>query len=245
MGTGGEQMDLQPGNTHGFRYELRRRLGCCWLLKALGTTTMMSLFFVAYFHLLNHPGGQPYVMGATWVDELVPFEPAFFYLYASLWFYVSLVPALIGDRDTLVRYGLAIGGLCLAGLAIFLAFPTSIERDPALWADAPEFAWLADIDSAGNAFPSLHVATALFSAFWMDRLILAMRLSAVWRLFSLGWALGIVYSTLAIAQHVFWDVLGGTLLAGLGVLATTAWIQRVATAVPSEVSPGPSIARRG
>ncbi|WP_372590766.1 phosphatase PAP2 family protein [Guyparkeria sp.] len=245
METGGKQKDLQPGRALRYRRGLGRRLACCWLLKAVGTTTMMSLFFVAYFHLLNHPGGDPYVMGATWVDQLVPFQPAFFYLYASLWFYVSLVPALIGDRGTLVRYGMAIGGLCLAGLAVFLVFPTSIERDPALWAGAPEFAWLAEVDSAGNAFPSLHVATALFSAFWMDRLILAMRLPVVWRLVSLGWALGIVYSTLAIAQHVFWDVLGGTMLAAMGMLATTAWVQRAGNAVPAGASSEPSIVKRG
>ncbi|QGT78389.1 phosphatase PAP2 family protein [Guyparkeria halophila] len=188
-------------------------MACCWLLKGLGTTLMMILFFMAYFHLLAAPVTEPLVMPQTWVDRQVVFEPAFFYLYASLWVYVSLVPALMPDRATLVRYGLAIGALCLAGLAVFLAFPTSIERDPTLWAGEPAFAWLAAVDSSGNAFPSLHVATALFSAFWMDRLIRAIGMPDWWRVVSALWALGIVYSTLAIAQHVFLDVVGGVILA--------------------------------
>ena len=187
---------------------------------------MMALFFVAYFHLLDHPSGAPYVMAETWVDRAVPFQPAFFYLYASLWFYVSLVPALIGDRGTLLRFGIAIGGLCLAGLAVFYAFPTSIERDSTLWAGSPEFAWLAEVDSSGNAFPSLHVATALFSAFWMDRLLRGIGATMPWRLVSLGWALGIAYSTLAIAQHVFWDVVGGAALAAVIGGSTAAWTRQ-------------------
>lgn len=193
--------------------ELLRRLTCCWLLKGVGTTVLMTLFFIAYFHLLNSPWDEPVVMPETWVDRQVLFQPIFFYLYASLWLYVSLVPALMPDRVTLVRYGVAIVGLCLAGLAVFLVFPTSIERDPGLWAGEPAFAFLAAVDSSGNAFPSLHVATALFSAFWMDRLIRAIGMPAFWRGLSALWALGIVYSTLAIGQHVFWDVVGGVLLA--------------------------------
>ncbi len=199
--------------------ELLRRFACCWLLKGLGTTVLMTLFFIAYFYLLNAPRDEPVVMPETWIDHQVLFQPYFFYLYASLWVYVSLVPALMPDRTTLVRYGVAISVLCLAGLAVFLAFPTSIERDPGLWAGEPAFAWLAAVDSAGNAFPSLHVATALFSAFWMDRLIRAIGMPAFWRGLSALWALGIVYSTLAIGQHVVWDVVGGAMLA-----AAFAWI---------------------
>ncbi|MGM0516224.1 MAG: phosphatase PAP2 family protein [Pseudomonadota bacterium] len=213
--------------------EVVRRLACCWVLKGVGTTVMMTLFFIAYFHLLDSPLSEPWVMPETWIDRQVAFQPVFFYLYASLWLYVSLVPALMPDRSVLVRYGLAIGGLCVAGLAVFLAFPTSIERQPGLWAGQSEFAWLASVDSSGNAFPSLHVATALFSAFWMDRLIRAIGMPAIWRGVSLLWALGIVYSTLAIAQHVFLDVVGGVVLAGVFAWITSGWVALRPQAVPS------------
>lgn len=217
---GGDRVAVSGDN---WGRELIRRLACCWLLKGLGTTALMTLFFVAYFHLLNSPMDEPVVMPETWVDRQVLFEPLFFYLYASLWLYVSLVPALMPNRKTLVRYGVAIGGLCLAGLAVFLAFPTSIERDPGLWAGEPAFAWLAAVDSSGNAFPSLHVATALFSAFWMDRLIRAIGMPALWRGLSALWALGIAYSTLAIGQHVFWDVVGGAILAAAFAWLSATW----------------------
>lgn len=185
---------------------------------------MMSLFFIAYFHLLEQPGGNPMVMPASVVDRWVGFEPSFFYLYASLWLYVSLVPAIMPDRKTLVRYGIAIGLVCLAGLAVFYFYPTRIERDPALWANHPQFAWLSAVDSAGNAFPSLHVASALFSAYWLDRTIRALAMPAAVRWLSALWALGIVYSTLAIAQHVMWDVVGGIALATAGLMLTASWV---------------------
>lgn len=207
-----------------WRQELVRRLACCWLLKALGTTGMMSLFFVAYFQLLDRTTVDPTVIPVTALDHLVGFEPQFFYLYASLWVYVSLVPAIMPDRRTLVRYGLAIGAICLVGLAVFYFYPTQIERDPALWADQPEFAWLSAVDSSGNAFPSLHVATALFSAYWLDRTLRALAMPPLMRWLSGLWAMGIIYSTMAIAQHVMWDVVGGILLATTGLLLSASWV---------------------
>ena len=185
---------------------------------------MMSLFFITYFHLLDQPGGNPTVMPESVVDRWVGFEPWFFYLYASLWLYVSLVPAIMPDRKTLVRYGIAIGLVCLAGLAVFYFYPTRIERDPALWANHPQFAWLSAVDSSGNAFPSLHVASALFSAYWLDRSIRALAMPVVVRWLSALWAVGIIYSTLAIAQHVMWDVVGGVALAAFGLMLSAPWV---------------------
>lgn len=184
----------------------------------------MSLFFFGYFHLINQPTGTPTVVPASAIDHLVGFQPQFFYLYASLWLYVSLVPAIMPDRKTLVRYGIAIGLVCLAGLAVFYFYPTRIERDPSLWVNQPEFAWLSAVDSSGNAFPSLHVATALFSAYWLDRSIRALGMPLAIRWLSVVWAIGIVYSTLAIGQHVMWDVLGGVLLAMTGLMLSASWV---------------------
>ncbi|MBN2873387.1 MAG: phosphatase PAP2 family protein [Halothiobacillaceae bacterium] len=205
-----------------------RRLACCWLIKALGTTGVMGLFFVAYFRLLDRPGVHAILMPETAVDRWVSFQPAFVYLYASLWLYVSLVPALMPDRRSLVRYGIAIGLVCVAGLAVFYGFPTRIERDPGLWANQPQFAWLSAVDGSGNAFPSLHVASAVFSAYWLDRIQRALAMPMGMRLLSVAWAVGIVYSTLAIAQHVAWDVVGGVVLALVGVLASAGWVGREA-----------------
>jgi hypothetical protein len=51
------------------------------------------------------------------------------------------------------------------------------------------------------------VATAVFSAFWIDLLLRDMRAPRAWRWVSLVWVLLIVWSTLATKQHVALDAL--------------------------------------
>jgi len=75
------------------------------------------------------------------------------------------------------------------------------------------------MDASGNACPSLHVATAIFSGIWLNHLL--RRFGApLWILIcNWTWCIAIVYSTLATRQHVAVDVLAGLVL---GVLA--AWL---------------------
>jgi len=69
--------------------------------------------------------------------------------------------------------------------------------------------FLKNLDASGNACPSLHVATAVFSGMWLHRLLLRFG-APLWMLVvNGGWCAGIVYSTLAIRQHVIVDVLAG------------------------------------
>ena len=105
------------------------------------------------------------------------------------------------------------------------AFPTTVPQPqlPLDMALLPGFALLQGVDAAGNACPSLHVATALFSAFWIDRLLRHIGTPGLLRALNALWLLLIVYSTLAIKQHVALDVAGGTLLALLFVWPSMRW----------------------
>ena len=68
----------------------------------MGTTLGMMSFFAAYFWVLHHPLFPVTTMPLTAVDRLIRFRPETLPLYLSLWFYVSLVPALLIDRRELV-----------------------------------------------------------------------------------------------------------------------------------------------
>jgi len=200
------------------------------LLKSVGITAFMTLFFMAYFHLLNHPVRPVVAMPLTIVDRLVPFLPASLPLYLSLWVYVSLPPSLIVERRELERYGLAIGLVCLTGLACFLLWPTAVPRTVLDWQGFPGSDLLQGIDKAGNACPSLHVATAVFSAVWMHR-ILGQLVAPRWsKGVNLIWAAAIVLSTLSTRQHVFLDVLAGTALGLAGAALLLAWQRRADSA---------------
>ena len=158
-------------------------------------------------------------MPLTALDRVVGFYPPALVLYASLWLYVSIPPALLESRRELFDYTWAIGGVCLIGLACFLLWPTAV---PPLDFDRgrhPGFQVLQGLDAAGNACPSLHVATALFSAVWLAVLLREMRAPWIVRGANWAWGLGIVYSAMATKQHVALDVLAGAVLglAGAGL----------------------------
>jgi membrane-associated phospholipid phosphatase len=120
---------------------------------------------------------------------------------------------LFGTRKGLIAYGFAGLVLCMLGLGCFYLWPTGITRPDIDWSSYPGFQFLQHIDAAGNACPSMHVASAVFSAIWLDRILHEMRAGRALRLLSVLWCAGIVYSTLATKQHVALDALGGTALA--------------------------------
>lgn len=202
------------------------RLRVQWLSKMLGTTLGMTAFFAAYFWALNHPLGPVTVMPRTFVDRLVTFQPASLGLYLSLWFYVSLAPALVVDRRELFTYGVAAAVLSVLGLGIFVLWPTAVPPADIDWSRYPAFAFLKATDASGNACPSLHVAFAVFTAIWFARLLREIG-SARWaHVFNWIWCGGILYSTLATRQHVALDVLAGAALGGLIASANLHWLRR-------------------
>jgi membrane-associated phospholipid phosphatase len=181
-------------------------------LKVIGTTAFMSLFFVGYFHVLRHPVYPTVEMPLTVVDGWIGFAPWALWPYVSLWVYVALPPSLLPNVRVLIGYGLWIGALCIAGLVCFYLWPTAVPRVD-LNTTHVGFDLLRGVDAAGNACPSLHVATATFSALWLDRLLRELMLPRALRVGNAVWFVLIVWSTMAVKQHVWWDVVGGLALA--------------------------------
>jgi membrane-associated phospholipid phosphatase len=184
-------------------------------LKAIGTTAFISTFFVAYFYVLRHPAYAPTVMPVLWLDRAIGFEPLALPLYLSLWLYVSLLPAFIATRAELYRYGASMALMCALGLSIFYFWPTGAPTPDIDWSQYPDMDFLKNIDASGNACPSLHVATAFFTAIWFRHLL--RRFGGPWWIlvFNWAWCAGIVYSTIAIRQHVAVDAAAGLVLGGV------------------------------
>ena len=210
-----------PATSHSPAAEWRARIGANWWLKFFGITAFITVFFFGYFALLRFPVFPVTVMPLLWLDRLVPFQPATLGLYLSLWFYVSLPPTLLRARPALFAYGWIAGGVAVTGLAIFLVWPTAMPVSTGIeWIRYPGFTWLKSVDAAQNACPSLHVAFAVFSGVWLDRILRVMPVGRWVRGLSVLWGLGIVYSPIATRQHVAVDVIAGM---ALGLLA--AWIR--------------------
>ena len=181
-------------------------------LKSIGTPLFISLFFGAYLYLLKAPFYPATVMPITLLDGLIGFQPLALPLYVSLWVYVSLPPVLLATRRDLYRYAMAMAGTCLAGLIVFYFWPTVVPIADIDWAQYPDVEFLKNIDASGNACPSLHVATAVFSGIWLHHLLRRFSAPQWIQIINWMWCTGIVYSTLATRQHVAVDVLAGLLL---------------------------------
>ena len=189
--------------------------------KCFGTMGFTLVFFGAYIYLLKNPAVPVTTMPITEIDRLVTFEPLALPVYLTLWMYVSLPPMLMQTRREIMTYGVWIGSLCFVGLGIFYLWPTAVPPANIDWAKYPGVDFLKGIDAAGNACPSLHVAAAVFSAFWINWLLPSVGLGRRSRLLIILWCAAIAYSTLATKQHVAVDVVAGGVL---GVIF--AWLSR-------------------
>lgn len=189
--------------------ESRRRVRQFWVLKTVGISAFIALFFAAYFFVLRHPSRPPLVLPTTWLDRHMVFVPAAIPFYASLWVYATFPPVLLERFRELLRYGFWLGLMCAACLFVFWIFPTEVPT-PVISSSAPaSLRWLKSVDASGNAFPSLHVATAVFSAIWLRQQLRELRAPRL--LAWCNWLLcvAIAWSTLATLQHVTLDVGAG------------------------------------
>jgi len=157
----------------------------------------------------------------TWIDQWIGINEFAFVPYVSLWLYVSLAPAFALNAGALRAYATGAFAIALLGLASFWLFPTTTPPFGVDWTQLPMLRLLKESDAGGNAFPSLHVAFAVYSAQVISSQLKSIRAPRWARGFNWLWCLAIIYSTLATRQHVFIDVVGGILGACLG--RSVAW----------------------
>jgi len=145
----------------------------------------------------------------TWLDELVPFSPAWVLAYGALYPVLFAPVVSIRDRRVALRAGLGMSAITLSAMPFWLLWPVTRAR-PALVVDDVLSHCLAvvyAIDPPNNCFPSMHVATTIFAG----RCV--MRHDRGMGVVTLLLALGVWYSSIAVAQHWFVDGLAGAALA--------------------------------
>jgi membrane-associated phospholipid phosphatase len=191
---------------------LWRRVCTLWIVKALGTTVGISGFFILYFWVMRSSGGQAVVVPVTPIDDWFDVYEFALLPYASLWLYVSLGPALAANMAALRTYIAGAAAISASGLAIFWLFPTTTPVSGVVWSEYPALQFLKAADAGGNAFPSLHVAFAAYTAVVIARELRELHAPTWIRGGNWLWCAAIVYSTLATRQHVVIDVLGGLVL---------------------------------
>lgn len=211
---------------------MARRIRCHFVLKTCGISAFIWIFFIVYFELLHHPAHPVTLMPLTVLDRMIPFQALGLAPYLSLWLYLGIAPGLLVALRDLIGYALWIAALCGVGMACFYAWPTAVPPLEFDISSHPGFALLKGVDATGNACPSMHVATAMFTAIWIEHLLRQLQVPWALRLANAVWFTAIAYATLATKQHVLLDVLAGATLGAGFALAALRWRPEPASTGP-------------
>jgi membrane-associated phospholipid phosphatase len=199
-----------PSSTRWLR-ALWLRCKTLWPMKLVGNTVATLGFFPLYFWIMKN-AGQAWVLPLTAFDRLIAFWPALLPVYLSLWGYIALPVLLAKDKRELWSFSFGCAAMTAIALVVFWFMPTAIPNFTIDAVPGSSLAFLKTVDSAGNAFPSLHVSFSVFTCIVLARQLREVGAPAWLRIFNVAWAVGIVYSTMAVRQHVLMDVLGGLAL---------------------------------
>lgn len=152
----------------------------------------------------------------TFVDNLIPFNKYFILAYVFWYVYIGvfLVYFCLFDEKKYYKILIGLNAGMIISYFVYIIFPTTVPRPVFAAGDGiigSLFNWLYARDNPYNCFPSIHVMNTLIIAVYVqkDKFYLNKYIKAV----SAFCACAIIYSTLAIKQHVVLDVLLAAIVA--------------------------------
>lgn len=191
---------------------LGRRVCALPWLKMIGSTVVISVFFVGYFYVLNHPMMESFEMPRLALDRWMPVVPWSAWVYFSLWVYICVPSSLMCRANELGYYLMGAAWLAVLGLSCFYFLPTAVPDWGIDWSLYPTLEFLKSSDASGNACPSLHVAFSIYAGLWISRILRFLAAGRCLSAVSWLWCWLIILSTMSTKQHVFVDVLCGVAL---------------------------------
>ncbi|EKD26396.1 MAG: phosphoesterase PA-phosphatase related protein [uncultured bacterium] len=171
-------------------------------------------FYVCFMYsfIQHNPIFSVKMMNTSFVDNIIPFIPNSVYLYESILLLMPIAPWLMTSKDELKNYTLGIfliSGMCFL---IFFLYPTSIFRPSNIYDSNFLYFILIKMDNQLNAFPSLHAALAIFHGACCSSLFRKYTGCKKYLWLIWFWIFGIMISTLLTKQHIFIDIVAGSLI---------------------------------
>jgi len=150
---------------------------------------------------------------ATVIDNAIPFVSAFVVPYIYWFAYVAIGLIFLAIFDYKKYYGLLasiVSGMFVC-FAIFYFFPTTVERPDVIGGGFFNYAMrvIYSTDNPYNCFPSIHVLNATLVTLFLFSKERSHNFNT-WAIIS---CILINLSTMFTKQHVFLDVVAGTILA--------------------------------
>ncbi len=173
-------------------------------------------------------------LGAQFEQQVVPFDPDWVWVYIAYYPYLLVTFLRAASKPGFWRaYGLSLSVVSIS-FCVFWAAPTCIDRPPFApnSPSASVLGWLWRIDASGNCAPSLHASLMT----WAVHIGIGRCGQPRW--FAAPCWILVLYSTLAVRQHVVVDLITGVALAlgAVGVdrlaarsdgVASSGWIARL------------------
>lgn len=197
------------------RHLLFERACSCIGLKFVLAGALNALTFGPYWLLQRFPVFAVTSVPSGPIDRLIPFSPAWAWVYLSIYLLMPLAPLFMNHRRTLLRYALGILMIGASADLVFFLWPTCCPRPPLGDAGFP-YRQLVALDLPLHAFPSLHAAFAVFSTLCLQRILGELPGFNLWRAGFWLWTTAILFATLLTKQHVLIDIIAGS---GLGLAA--------------------------
>lgn len=178
------------------------------LIRRTSVGFIVCIWVLAPYLLLQQFSLYPvYWLEESSLDKLVAVNLNAIYPYFS--YYFLLIWAVFGTPNhQFVRFLKTVCMVTLVSHLCFFFFPTGVSRDSLPIDQAPSlYQWLVSWEKPRNCLPSLHASLAALSAL------------ALWKrgtfsgLFSSLWLVGILWSALALRQHLIIDLAAGVALA--------------------------------
>lgn len=188
------------------------RVRAAFWTKLWWTPVVVCLLTVPY-HLVQRFASNHYRMEESRWDHLIGFEPAWVWIYLSLYLLVLIPPWLAMSSAAIRRYVCGLLWLVPISCAAWLAWPIAGPRPDVQPGAGAVFAWLVAVDSPLNTIPSMHMELAVYSLLFARRTSEPGGGSRI--LFGIAslWVALIAYSCLATKQHFVVDLAAGMLVA--------------------------------
>ncbi|WP_169334341.1 phosphatase PAP2 family protein [Rubritalea marina] len=181
------------------------------LLRRLYSGAILVIWIILPYALL-----QAIEIREVWWLEQTLFDRWIGIHFNAVWVYFSFYfllafAGLAPERRVYLQYLYAVGWTTMAAHMIFLMIPSGLSRDAIEMQGAPQlYQWLVEYDKPRNVFPSLHVALSVLAGMALQR---SCRFSSFVKVLVWAWVSGIVWSTVALGQHVIYDGILGALIA--------------------------------
>lgn len=178
---------------------------------------IFALYGILYLGAQHFPLKNPELVPFTDWDRIVGFNPNWVWIYIAAYPFVPVVFFSLKNPEHIYSYARSYIALTIGSVLVFAIWPTTLPRAPYPTDDSISgiaLELLRGLDAPTNCLPSLHVATSFLSAWWL------FQHNRVLGILGFVFSILVVWSTLALKQHVVWDAVTGTLAAFLAVTAS-------------------------